>query len=350
MPRQVLIFTFIFMTIFINGCSKAHLDSSAWQDTRIDIVWPQPPQQGRIKLLKIINGPEDVIEGQKGTIGKLFEYFVGDSNQYTGFYTPQCMAADGNGLIYIADPSIGVVHRYDLAAREVNYLFKLDAERTLVSPVGVVLDTDGFLYVTDSQLASVFKFGSDGEFIKELSSNGVLQRPAGIAINAKGEKLIVDIRANKIFVYGKDDIFKGEFKLSGFTEKLNLPTYIAVDASDKIYVTDTMNFTIRIFDKFGNYIRSQGQIGDSPGFFARPKGLALDSDQNLYVIDAILGNFQIFNQKGQLLLYASQEGTFPGEMMLPSGIFIDKYDRIYVADTFNHRLQIFQYLKEKVQK
>lgn len=341
---------FFVMFLLLGGCSSASLDPALWQDNRIDIVWPLPPQTTKIRLLKIINGPEDVIEGQKGAVGKFLDFFLGDKNQYTGFYTPQCIAADGNGLIYVADPSIGVVHRYDMAAREVSYLFQLNEGRNLVSPVGVAMDKQGFIYVTDSQLATVFKFGSEGEFIKELPSGGVLKRPAGIAINSKGEKLIVDIVANKIFVYDKNDVFIGDMKLSGFSESFNMPTYIAVDSKDKVYVTDTMNFTVRVFAADGKYIRKQGEIGDTPGFFARPKGIALDSDDNLYVLDAILGVFQIFNQKGQLLLYAAQEGTRPGELMLASGLFIDKDDRIYVADTFNHRLQIFQYLKEKVQK
>lgn len=352
MPRsKYFMLLFVSLTaLLFGGCSASRLDPSLWQDKRINISWPQPPNKERIRLLRIINGPEDIIEGEKGAVGRFFDFMVGSSNQYTGFYTPQCIAANGDGLIFIADPSIGVVHRYDLASREVSYVYKLNDGRTLVSPVGVAIDSSGFLYVTDSQLASVFKFGSEGEFIKELDSSGKFQRPAGIAINSRGDKLLVDIKLNKIFVYDKDDSFKGEMKLTEFKDQFNMPTYIAIDSKDNLYVTDTMNFTIRVFDANGRHLRNQGQIGDAPGSFARPKGVALDSDQNLYVLDSIFGNFQIFNQKGQLLLYASQEGTRAGEMMLPSGIFIDKEDRIYVADTFNHRLQIFQYLKEKVHK
>ncbi len=338
------------VTLLLSGCSAPRLDPSRWQDPRVEIVWPQPPQQGRIKLLRVIDGPGDVIDGEKGTVARFFDAMVGGNTEYAGFFTPQCIAADGNGVIYIADPSIGIVHRYDLVTREVGALFQLSNNRTLVSPVGVVLDAEGFLYVTDSQMATVFKFNPEGEFVKELDSGGKLQRPAGIAITSKGDKVVADIRANTIFVYGKDDVFKGQLPISGFNESFNMPTYVAVDAHDNIYVSDTMNFKVRVFDSTGKYLRSQGQIGDTPGSFARPKGVALDSDQNLYVLDAIFGNFQIFNQKGQLLLYVSQEGTRPGEMMLPSGIFIDREDRIYVSDTFNHRLQIFQYLKEKVQK
>ena len=331
------------------GCAAPRLDPAAWQDRQIDVVWPQPPEVPRVRLLRLINGPEDVVVTEKGTIGRLFDFLLGDSNDNVGFYTPHCMAADGNGLLYIADPSLGLVHKYNLASKEVSYIVQAGTTY-LRSPVGVVLDSEDNLYVTDSQLAKVFKFNREGAFVGELDGKGKFMRPAGIAVTSKGDKVVADISANKVFLFGKDGSFKGELPGPDFPSAFNMPIYVAVDSADSIYVTDTMNFTVRVFDANGKYVRSIGQIGDAPGSFARPKGVAVDSERNLYVLDAIFGNFQIFNQQGQLLLYVGQEGLLPSEMMLPSGIFIDRYDRIYVADTFNHRIQIFQYLKEKVQK
>lgn len=335
-------------TMLASGCATTRMNDAAWQDPRLTAVWPRLPETPRVKLLQVISRPQDVVEATSGTVRKLFDYIVGTTDEFIDFYTPQCIAADGNGLIYIADPSIGVVHRYSLAAKEVQYISQA-GEKRLGSPVGVVLDGENNLYITDTQNAAIFKYGPEGEFLRELDGKGMLQNPAGIAVRSNGEKLVADIMAGKVFVFGKDDVFKGELAGADFTETFNRPTYLAVDKHDNVYVTDTMNFTVRIFDAGNRYIRSQGQIGDAPGSFARPKGVALDSDQNLYVLDSIFGNIQIFNQKGQLLLYFSQEGTSPGELMLPSGIFIDRSDRIYVSDTFNHRIQIYQYLKEKVQ-
>lgn len=331
------------------GCASARLDPSAWRDRQIDVVWPRPPEKARVRLLRVIRGPEDVLVADKGTVGKFIDFLLGDSNEHEGFYTPQCMAADGNGLIYIADPSLGVVHRYNLATHDVSYIVQAGTRR-LGSPVGVALDRDGILYVTDAQLATVFKFDREGALIGELDGKGNFMRPAGIALTSKGDKVVADILANKVFLFGKDDVLKGELPGPDFTEKFNRPTYVTVDSTDTVYVTDTLNFTVRVFDNQGKFVRNLGQIGDSPGYLARPKGVAVDSDNNLYVLDSIFGNFQIFNTKGQLLLYVGQEGYLPGEMMLPSGIFIDKDDRIYIADTFNHRLQVFQYLKERVQQ
>lgn len=338
----------IFSLLF-TGCTTARMNEAAWQDQRLSAVWPQAPEKARIKMLQVIRGPQDVVEASSGVVRKVFDYIAGTKEEFIEFYTPQCIAADGNGLIYIADPSIGIVHKYDLASKEVQYIFQA-GEKRLGSPVGVVLDGENNLYITDAQHAAIFKFSPDGAFLRELDGKGNLRRPAGIAVRNNGDKLVADALADKVFIFGKDDIFKGELAGTDFTESFNRPTYLAVDKQDNVYVTDTMNFTVRVFDAQNRYVRSQGQIGDVPGSFARPKGVALDSDRNLYVLDSIFGTFQIFDQKGQLLLYVGQEGTLPGEFMLPSGIFIDRNDRIYISDTFNHRIQIYQYLKEKVQQ
>lgn len=337
------------VTLLLSGCFGAKLDEAAWQDKSLNAVWPRAPEKPRVKLVRVIQRPQDVVEASAGVIKKTFDYLAGSKDEYIDFNTPQCIAADGNGLIYIADPSIGVVHKYSLADKEVEFIFQA-GEKQLGSPVGVIFDGDGNLYVTDAQNAAIFKFSHNGQYLRELDVKDKLQRPAGIAVRSNGDKLVADILANKVFIFGKDDAFKGELAGADFTETFNRPTYVAVDKLDNVYVTDTMNFTVRVFDANNKYVRSQGQIGDIPGSFARPKGVALDSDQNLYVLDSLFGNIQIFDQQGQLLLYFGQEGAAAGDFMLPSGIFIDRNDRIYVSDTFNHRVQIFQYLKEKVSK
>jgi len=335
----------LLLVVSVSGCASLKMDDAAWLDSRYEMVWPRPPEKARIKLLKVIRGAQDVVVSSSSTVSKIFDFIVGAREEYTDFFTPQCIAADGDGLIYIADPSIGLVHVYNLATKEVSYIYQA-GDKKLVRPVGVALDGKKNLYVTDAQLGSVFKLRLDGSLIAELDGKGKLKSPAGIAINSKGQKIIADLQAHKVFVFGDDDTLQYELPGSDFKGELRMPVYVSVDNQDNIYVTDTMSFTLQMFDPSGHYRRSIGQIGDSPGSFARPKGVAVDSDLNIYVMDSILGNFQIFDQQGRLLLYVGQEGALPGEMMLPSGISIDKNDKIYVSDTFNHRIQIFQYLKE----
>jgi sugar lactone lactonase YvrE len=347
--QRLLTIGAVLTSLLVTGCATVKLDEAAWRDQRFDVVWPQAPEIARIRFQKEIRSPQDVVTDSKGVVKKIFEYVSGHKEEYVDFYTPQCIAADGNGVIFIADPSLGIVHKYDLAAKKVQYITNA-GDKKLGTPVGVALDHDGNLFVSDSQLAAVFKYNSDGEFLHAFDGNGALKQPAGIAITSKGDKVVADISADKVFVFDKNDALKSELTLPETAGKFNRPTYVALDRLDNVYVTDTMNFTVRVFAANGTYLRSLGQIGDVPGTFARPKGVAVDSDQNVYVLDAIFGNFQIFDQKDRLLLYVGHEGELPGEFMLPSGIYIDRDDRIYIADTFNHRIQVYQYLKEKVRK
>ncbi len=337
----------VLVCMLLSGCLAHTMDPSAWQDPQVSsITWPQAKPNPKIRLVRLIEGPFDLIEREKSAWGKALTAILGEKDEYLDFYNPHGLAADGAGVIYITDPPLGVIHRYDLASRSISYIAQA-GERPLGTPFGVVLDREGNLYVTDSQFAGIHKFNGNGEHIASFEAQGKLQRPSGLAVNSRGDLYVADPVANSVVIFDSRGTIRGELSSSSAPTPFNRPMYVSVDRFDNVYVTDTLNFTVKVFDAGGTYRRSQGAIGDAPGFFARPKGISHDSDGNLYVIDSILANFQIFNPQGELLLYIGQEGGRPGEMMLPCGIFIDRHDRIYVADTFNHRIQVFQYLKEK---
>ena len=58
-----------------------------------------------------------------------------------------------------------------------------------------------------------------------------------------------------------------------------------MDKDGNVYVTDTMNNRVEIFDADGKFISTFGKNGDGPGYFARPKGIAVDSDGHIWVAD-----------------------------------------------------------------
>jgi tripartite motif-containing protein 71 len=108
-----------------------------------------------------------------------------------------------------------------------------------------------------------------------------------------------------------------------------------------------MNHRVQEFDEQFTFIRSFGQIGNSQGDFASPKGIALDNDNNIYVCDALFNVFQIFGDTGKLLLVVGKQGREHGEFDLPSGICITDDNKIFVVDALNRRVQVFQYYSQK---
>ncbi|NPA16110.1 MAG: 6-bladed beta-propeller, partial [Aquificae bacterium] len=196
-------------------------------------------------------------------------------------------------------------------------------------------------------LGTVFITNEDGDYLGKVGG-GVIIRPTGLAINdKKGWLYISDTVRNKIFVVslkgkklvmtiGKAGTGKGEF---------NRPTYITVDRKGNLYVADSLNARIQIFDKNGKFVRAFGERGTTIGTFSNPRGVAVDSDGNIYVSDTLLSAVQIFNSKGQLLLVIGHYGTDRGEFAFPEDISIDRSDYIYISDSYNMRLQVFKYLK-----
>ena len=127
----------------------------------------------------------------------------------------------------------------------------------------------------------------------------------------------------------------------------SLPTNIAVDGDGNVYVTDTLNDRVEIFDADGNFISTFGKNGDGPGYFARPKGIAIDGDGHIWVVDAMQQRVQVFNKEGRLLIYFGELGGYPGQFQDPYDIAIDvKSNRVITSEQYQGRVQMFRYVTD----
>ncbi|MBI5086087.1 MAG: 6-bladed beta-propeller [Acidobacteria bacterium] len=178
-----------------------------------------------------------------------------------------------------------------------------------------------------------------------------LGRPAGIAIDKKRHLLYAaDVKNNRIAVFDIGNLtflrFLGGPVSQGGREpgRFLSPTNVAVDGEGKLYVTDTFNHRIQIFDAAGKFVRAFGSHGVRPGQFVRPKGIAVDSQGHIYVADAEFNNFQVFSPTGQILMAVGSLGEQPGEFSLIAGLHIDAEDRVFTTEQYGGRVQVFKYL------
>jgi len=104
-------------------------------------------------------------------------------------------------------------------------------------------------------------------------------------------------------------------------DQLFHPSAIDIE-NGRLYVADTTNFRVQIFDLEGKALDRFGSIGDRPGTFSRPKGIAVDKEGRTYVADAAFDNLQVFDRKKQLLLFFLSHGDGKGMISLPAGVSI----------------------------
>lgn len=302
--------------------------------------------QAQFEYLGSISRPSDI--GVKKTIFKKgVEFFFGKTEEEERIINPYGITSDGKGKIYIADNGSGLVHLFDLEKKKYQQIYKL-AQGRLVSPLTCVVDFRRNLYILDNYWMRIFVFDKKGKYVKEIVLPQDVINPVGIAMS-NYFLYLVDMKEHKVWIYNLAHPHKPKGWFYSFGRRgegdgeFNFPTNIFVDRKNKVYVTDTMNFRVQIFNEDGKFLSKFGQIGDSPGQFSRPKGIAVDSQGNIFIVDALRETIEVYDQNSQYLGFLGGEGKNPGQFSLPSGIYIDCEDKIYVADSFNRRIQIFRF-------
>jgi len=307
------------------------------------LVWPLPPDEPKIRYIGALGGALDVDKG-KGLAGKLFCNGSVDAVQ-----KPYAAALDDKGRMYVTGK--GRVLAFDLKSGEYGCLGDTPGDGKLTAPLGMAVSKDRRIFVSDIAARRVFVYSADGRSVKAIGGPDEFDTPSGIVIDDGNRKLyVIDSKKHRVNVYALDD-YKPlrTIGLRGLEEegKFNFPTNGAIDSKGNLYIVDTGNFRIQVFDKGGRYVKSLGKLGDVPGSLARPKGIAVDSEDHIYVVDAAFQNVQIFNTDGQLLLFFGAGGWGPGYFTLPAGIHIDSDDKIYIVDQWPGNVQVFQYMGER---
>lgn len=84
------------------------------------------------------------------------------------------------------------------------------------------------------------------------------------------------------------------------SEAFNRPTDVAFDRDGHVYIADGMgtNNRIAVFNRDGNWARGWGQTGSGPGQFNRIRGIVSDAAGNLYVADSGNNRIQVFDGQG----------------------------------------------------
>ncbi len=324
------------------------------------IVWPNPPAITRIRFLSYFAGEkrETNAVGKKASwMDRLSGVAVGQATQSDKMYfqliRPYGVGVDSRGRVYIADEKVLAVFVYNPENREVE-LIKNGQHARFKLITGLALDDGDNLFVSDSVLRHVLVF--DKQHRAQASISQGMSSPAGLAIDNENRFLYVcDTDLDQVLVYNADPpyqllrtIGKAGTKHEATTPgDFSRPTNAAVDQDGNLYVADTFNNRVEIFDADGNFIREFGKAGDGPGYFARPKGIAVDGDGHVWVADAVQDRVQVFTAEGQLLIYMGGHGLLPGQFNTLAGLTIDKLNRVITSEQYPGRVQIFRYVTDQ---
>jgi DNA-binding beta-propeller fold protein YncE len=331
------------------------------------LVWPGPPDVARIRYLdyfagmKIENTPASEEKKKKqGWMDRLAGTPEGAEKQEKmlkdfpyQLIGPYGVGVDSKGLVYVADQKVGAIFIFNTETRDVQ-LIKNGSDAHFGWINGIALDDNDRLFVSDGKLGQVIVFNPMHK-AEGLIKEGIVD-PNGLAIDTENRILyVVDTQQDQVLVYDADT-YKLLRRIGTAGKKHSLtapgdfaaPTNVAVDGDGNVYVTDTLNNRVEIFDAGGNFISTFGKNCDAPGCFERPKGIAVDSDGNIWVADAMMDRLQILNREGQVEMVVGGHGTLPSQFSDLVGVGFDKVrNRIFTTEQYPGRMQEFRYVTEE---
>lgn len=304
------------------------------------IFYPPLPNKPHLQYLTTISSSNDIKSASSG----FFKFVVGeDVEKPTEIKKPYGIEVH-NGVIYVCDMTAGAIDMLDLKTGTFKYL-GISGPGKLGRPINLKIDKkNNLIYVADNARKQIVTFDEQGNFIKAYGIEGQFV-PVDVDIS-ENYLFVCDIKGHQVHVLDKNTgatIYKIG-KAGSKKGELFHPTNICY-FNEKIYVSDTTNFRVQIFDVKGNFINSFGQIGDTPGSFSRNKGIDVDKNGNIYIVDAAFENVQIFDKNNKLLLFFLKSGGAKDNINLPAGIVID-YDNInyfkkYLSPNFKAEYLLF---------
>ena len=256
------------------------------------------------------------------------------------FY-PIAVTVDQDGYVYLVD-----LYRKTIQKRSPDGTLLAEFATDALWPRNIAIDENENLYLIDSFQSSckVMKYSPEGELLKAWgypsNSAGGFGYPQGIAVNGNGQIIVIDgmtqisaFDRNGLLLWNNMETISPEGRLKD-------PQAVAIGQDDSIFVADTSNRRIAVFDCSGTFM---GAIGFD--VLWTPVGIAIASDGSILVHDrrqyfADIGISQIykFSQKGELMSSWGHKGRGSGELWEAHGVAIGPDDTLWVAGYHGHNV------------
>jgi DNA-binding beta-propeller fold protein YncE len=207
----------------------------------------------------------------------------------------------------------------------------------------IAVAADGSFYIVLRN--NLLRVDTEGKVLQRWGGkgNGIgeFEDPYALAIASNGKIYVADSNNHRIQVFNEDGtpyIQWGSYGKPDNSDqaegKFCSPQGIALDSHDNAYVSDTCNQRMQKFDTNGNFLRQWSR-------FDYPVGMDVNRNDEVYVVDNSTHQIKQFDSSFGFIGKWGSHGDGEGEFYFPKGAAVDRQGKLYVADTGNHRIQKF---------
>ncbi|NIS81889.1 MAG: tetratricopeptide repeat protein [Anaerolineales bacterium] len=281
--------------------------------------------------------------------------YGGAGSETITFYGPRGVAVTTEGEIYVTD---SLNHRIQHLSPEGELLHVWGhfasiqageaAGGTFNEPWGIGVSSDG-VTVADTWNHRIQQFTANGEFIRMYGTFGTGETafafwgPRDVAVDSDGRVFVTDTGNKRIVVFdgdGKHLQTISPFGGSGVGQ-MDEPVGLALAKDGRVFVADTWNMRVQIFSREGKFLDQWPVSGWYGKSLTNKPYIALDDEGTVFVTDPEGFRIMAFSESGELLYCFGSPGTDASSFGLPIGVAYDHKGGLYVTDAENNRLMHF---------
>lgn len=247
---------------------------------------------------------------------------------FISFRVPTSVVARGN-YVYVADSGHRQIYRYDLSMQTLAVFANFPG--TNVSGMAVAHDLS--LYVADLNGGKVLHFAVDGRQLQTFSNDLEMARPVAIAVDPRtGGLWVADSLYNHVVAFNS----LGRV-ISAQRSQAGRSIEAMAQGPDGLYLVDRLSRQVIVVGADGEEHYSLGK-----DVLKMPNAVAVDRFNRVYVGDSFDNTIKVF-ERGQLAATVGRGGAVPASFNRITSLFIDQ-STLYVADSLNARIQTFHLL------
>jgi sugar lactone lactonase YvrE len=165
-------------------------------------------------------------------------------------------------------------------------------------------------------------------------------------VDTDGHVYVSDTGNKRIAIFDENGEFLQEFGGAGLGEgQLDEPVGLALDENGNLYVADTWNQRVQVFEEDGNGIASvykrEWEIDGWYGQSLDNKPYLTVAEDLVFISDPEASRILAFSTEGEFLYYWGTFGAGENQFSLATGLAADNEGGLWVSDTKNNRLMYF---------
>ncbi len=259
---------------------------------------------------------------------------------------PNGVAYDGSTTIYVAEGTEGstggLIQMFNTNGTSLGTpLTTYNGINTFGQPNGVVY-YGGNIYVVDQWNSAVYEITSLGALVHSVTNwsavsggPGSFLNPEGIAVDGSGNIYVTDTGNDYVEVFNSSLSIVAEFNGSaGGNIPFNNPSAVVVDGTGKVYVVDASNQFVKIFtdDSGTSY---SNQFWTAVSAISDIYGITLDNSNDIYLADSGTEQIEEYTPSGTFITSGLGYGPSTAD---PVGLVFIGTNNLLVSDYLHNQL------------